>query len=71
MITPDMLGNTQSPEELVDIIDRLMAEGSGHVNVATNNGDGLRIDTVNSTDCGTKGACMQPTELEIDPDEEE
>lgn len=71
MITPDMLGNTESPEALADLIDRLMSEGSGHVNVASNDGNGLKIDTVNSTDCGTKGACMQPTETSVDPDDED
>ena len=73
MITPNMLGKNGTPEELADFIDKLMAEGSGHVNIETSeDGDGLKVDTVNSTDCGTgKGACMQPTELDIDPDEEE
>ena len=72
MITPNMLGKDGSPEELADFIDKLMAEGSGHVNIASGDGDDLHVQTVNSTDCGTgKGACMQPTELDIDPDEEE
>lgn len=63
--------NTSSPAELADIIDQLMAQGSGHVNIAAEGSDGLKIDTVRSTDCGTaKGACCQPTENAIDDDED-
>ena len=72
MITPDMLGKTDDPKELADLIDKLMEEGSGHVNIVTgeNNSD-LKVDTVKSTDvCGTKGACCQPTEDAIDDDDE-
>ena len=58
-----------SPAELADLIDQLMALGSGHVNII-GNGSELKVDTVKSTDiCGTKGACCQPTELEPDDDE--
>ena len=57
-----------SPAELADLIDQLMAQGSGHVNII-GNGSELKVNTVKSTDiCGTKGACCQPTELE--PEEE-
>ncbi|MDE5621362.1 MAG: hypothetical protein K2O29_07635 [Ruminococcus sp.] len=72
MMNPDMLGKTDNPEELADLIDKLMAQGSGHVNIAADtNGEGMKIDMVNSTDCGAKGACMQPTETSIDPDAED
>jgi hypothetical protein len=66
MITPDKLSSTDDPAELADLIDQLMAQGSGHVNIESNaNGDGLRVATVKSTDCsGKKGACCQPTELD-------
>ena len=58
-----------SPEELADLIDKLMSQGSGHVNIVSGEGEELKVDTVKSTDiCGTKGACCQPTELE--PEEE-
>ena len=61
--------NKSSPEELADLIDQLMAQGSGHVNIV-GNGSELKVDTVKSTDiCGTKGACCQPTELEPEDDE--
>ena len=61
--------NANSPEELDDLIDRLMSQGSGHVNIV-GNGSELKVDTVKSTDiCGTKGACCQPTELEPEDDE--
>ena len=68
MITPDKLGSTDDPAELADLIDQLMAGGSGHVNIESNeNGEGLRVATVKSTDCsGKKGACCQPTELDED-----
>ena len=61
--------NKSSHEELADLIDQLMAQGSGHVNIV-GNGSELKVDTVKSTDiCGTKGACCQPTELEPEDDE--
>ncbi len=57
-------------EELAEMIDKLMAGGNGSVNiVATDEGDGFTVTTVNSRECGTKkGACCQPNELE--PEEE-
>ena len=59
--------NKNAPAELADLIDQLMSQGSGHVNVVSGNGSELKVDTVKSTDiCGTKGACCQPTELEPD-----
>jgi len=59
-----------SPAELADLIDQLMAHGSGHVNII-GNGSELKVDTVKSTDiCGKKGACCQPTENAIDKDDE-
>jgi hypothetical protein len=72
MITPDMLSKTDDPDELADLIDQLMNEGSGHVNIVTNEGDdGLKVNTVKSTDiCGIKGACCQPTEDAVDADED-
>lgn len=70
MITPDMLGKTDDPSELADLIDKLMEQGSGHVNIVSGNDSELKVNTVKSTDvCGTKGACCQPTELEPDDDE--
>ena len=72
MITPDMLGKTDDPAELADLIDKLMEQGSGHVNIVTGESSSeLKVDTVKSTDiCGTKGACCQPTEDAIDDDDE-
>ena len=66
----DIPVNANSPEELADLIDRLMSQGSGHVNIV-GNGTELKVDTVKSTDmCGAKGACCQPTENAIDEEEE-
>ena len=58
----------RSPEELAELIDKLFSQGSGHINVTyDDNGDGLKVDTVKSTDiCGVKGACCQPTEDAVD-----
>ena len=62
--------NKSSPAELADLIDQLMSQGSGHVNII-GSGSELKVDTVKSTDiCGTKGACCQPTEDAIDEDDE-
>ena len=60
----------RTPDELADLIDQLMSQGSGHVNITSDgSGDGLKVDTVKSTDvCGTKGACCQPTEREPEED---
>ena len=67
MIFPEIKG---SPEELADLIDKLMSQGSGHVNIVSDESSELKVDTVKSTDvCGTKGACCQPTELEPEDDE--
>jgi hypothetical protein len=61
-----------SPEELADLIDQLMSQGSGHVNIVSDEGSELKVDTVKSTDiCGKKGACCQPTENAIDTNDEE
>ncbi|MCQ2460407.1 MAG: hypothetical protein MJ081_08575 [Ruminococcus sp.] len=61
---------SENPEELADIIDSLMSQGNGHVNVVrTEDGEGIAINTVKSTDCsGKKGACCQPTEFDDDED---
>ena len=58
----------RTPEELAELIDKLMSQGSGHVNITSDNdGEGLKVDTVKSTDvCGVKGACCQPTEDAVD-----
>ena len=63
--------NKNDPAELADLIDQLMAQGSGHVNIVSDgSGSELKVDTVKSTDiCGTKGACCQPTENAIDEEE--
>ena len=62
----------RTPDELADLIDQLLSQGSGHVNITSDNSsDGLKVDTVKSTDvCGTKGACCQPTENAVDEDDD-
>lgn len=61
------------PQELADLIDSLMADGSGHVNIISDeNRAELKVNVVNSTGyCGNKGACCQPTENYIDDDQED
>ena len=58
----------KTPEEITELIDKLMSQGSGHVNITSDNdGEGLKVDTVKSTDvCGVKGACCQPNEDAVD-----
>ena len=70
----EVVGTVDDPVELASLIDKLMAEGKGHVNIeAKETESGSRIatvTTVNSTECsGKKGACCQPTELECDDDD--
>jgi len=59
-------------DELVEMIDRLMAGGDGHINVSADElAEGLKVQTCRSSDCGTgKSACCQPTEDAIDRDED-
>ncbi len=53
-------------DELVDMIEKLMEDGSGHLTISAEDliGDGMRVETYRSMDC-SKGnmACCQPTEL--------
>lgn len=69
MNNPNSLNN---PSDLADLIDSLMQQGSGHVNISVSEKDGgLNVSTTKSTDCsGNKGACCQPTELLDDDDDD-
>lgn len=70
ILEKDEKGNGE-PMELASVIDKLMADGSGHLNVDLSNlEDGIKFTTINSTDCGKLGACAQPTEF-FDGDDEE
>lgn len=55
-------------DELVEMIDRLMAQGDGRVTVKADEfSAGMQVSTYRTTDCGesgAKGACCQPTELD-------
>ena len=57
-------------DALVAMLDELMAQGTQHINLTV--GAQTRIQTVNSTECGPKGACAVPNfELnDEDPDAE-
>lgn len=69
ILTKDENGNGE-PEDLVSVIDKLMADGSGHLTVDLNNmEDGITFTTTNTADCGRLGACAQPTE-DMDEDDE-
>ncbi len=60
------------PEDLASVIDKLMADGSGHLHVDLNDMEnGITFTTVRSNDCGTLGACAQPTELLDEDDDDE
>lgn len=71
MLESNIKGMADSPEELAELIDQLMSQGTGHINIfPEENSGGLKVETVNSTDCGVKGACCQPTEDAVDEDDE-
>ncbi len=61
----------QNPQELAELIDSLMSEGSGHVNVIVNSEDDMTVNVINSNEYCGKGACCQPTENAIDDEQEE
>lgn len=56
----------QQEDDIVAMIERLMASGTGHVTVTPEDleNGGLKVDTYRSMDC-SKGnmACCQPTEF--------
>ena len=58
--------------ELVEMIDKLIASGDGHLNVSIDeNEEGITVQRFSSSDCGTgKSACCQPTEKAIDDKED-
>ena len=45
-------------DALAAMLDELMAQGTQHINLTV--GEQTRIQTVNSTECGPKGACAVP-----------
>lgn len=63
----------ETPKELADLIDSLMASGSGHVNIISDKDSSeIKVNVINSTDfCGNNGACCQPTENAVDNEFEE
>ena len=38
MLESNVFGKAQNPDELVDLIDSLMSDGTGHVNIFSNDG---------------------------------
>lgn len=61
-----MNNDDKQAEELVDMIETLMANGSGHLTISEDDleNGGVSVKTYRSMDC-SKGnmACCQPTEL--------
>ena len=56
------------PDELAELIDLLMAQGTQHLNLEV--GEETRVQTVNSTECnGKPGACAVPNLQAEDEDE--
>ncbi len=51
-------------DELVEMIDKLMENGSGHIVIDTEETEeGIKVKTYRSSDCAPgKGACCQPNE---------
>ncbi len=64
--------NQPNVDALVDMLDHLMQTGSGHVSISADELENeLKVHTVKSTDCScNKSACMQPTELEINDEDD-
>ncbi len=65
--------NQPNVDALVDMLDHLMQTGSGHVSITADELQSeLAVHTVKSTDCScnNKSACMQPTELEINDEDD-
>ncbi len=65
------MNNPHTPEELAELIDSLMSNGSGHVNVIVNNENDMTVNVINSDEYCGKGACCQPTENAIDDEQED
>lgn len=55
------MNDSDRVNDLVDMLDRLMSQGSGHVNILGGDEGNLSVTTVNSTDCCKNGACSVPT----------
>lgn len=60
-------------DELVEMIDKLIASGSGHLTVSLDEtAEGITVNRYSSADCTPgKGACAQPNEKAIDETEDE
>lgn len=56
------MNNNEQIDELVAMLDGLMDEGKGHINVTFGEGEGMKVETTSTSDCGTNMACCQPTE---------
>ena len=71
MKTDPVNEENQKIDELVEMIDRMMERGDGHINInamlSEKEQEELSVQTYRSNDCGT-GACCQPNEKA--PDEE-
>ncbi len=65
------MDNQEKIDDLVAMIDNLMAGGQGHVNVTCEGGE-VNCEAVVSKDCGCNGktACAQPTMFFEEEDEE-
>ncbi len=60
----------QQVDELLELIEKTMAKGSGHVNIDVNESNDIKVDTFKSSDCGTGNmACCVPNERCEDDDE--
>lgn len=54
--------NQQEVDRLVELLDRLMENGSGHVNFTAVEGEGVSCQTLNTSACqGGNCACREPT----------
>ena len=72
MMNSDGKACSADADELVKMIDALMAQGGGRVTVtADDSSQGIKVNTYVSSDCadGTKGACCQPNEIDEEFDD--
>ncbi len=55
--------NNNENAMLADLIDRLMSEGTGHVNVFADGSDRISVETIKTTECQAE-ACIRSSKNE-------
>lgn len=68
MSSNPQIPQNMDPDALVELLDALCASGSQHINLTV--GSETKVQTMNSTECCSGGACSIPT-LGGDPNEDD